>query len=388
MTPRSTFTSVCSNNAGIKTCLLLQIPNWTEYLALWTIPKKQFTPSSIRKTNVHIPKPLHVPSRNSIPIQMGAFHSVVTIRLWNAGSDTSDVMQLAARPKPSTPLYDNLLRQLESATDRGRDFMEFLAKELFFDKLLRQDERGRALEKPVALSLKIEQLLRMVLNQRTIYVGANFPSPERLHRINNHQLEDDDVTEILDKWGRWPPEWMNPAGLEKYTVLLQTYTNAANRRLRGAFECFKHGISGCQWLLKQLLKFPLIPVSADSAIFTGDVQAGDPLVYRSSAEQPSLWKPLDVGDATAPPMRKFLDAWNVYKESEQYKDIKKHSTERLEIQQRVNEQIISALQRRVLWTPTVSLTKQSRASRYFQYYAFGYKEDKGRRQRKNAHAKT
>ena len=304
-------------------------------------------------------QPLHVPSRNSIPIQMGAFHSVVTIRLWNAGSDTSDVTQLAARPKPPTPLYDNLLRQLESATDRGRDFMEFLARECFFDKLLRQDERGRALEKPVALSLKIEQLLRMVLNQRTIYVGGNFPSPDRLDRINNHQLEDDDVTETLDTWGRWPPEWMNPAGLEQFTALRQTNESKANKRRRGAFESFKHGISGCQWLLKQLLKFPLIPVSADSAIFTGDVQAGDPLVYRSSAEQPSLWKPLDVGDAIAKPMRDLLDAWNVFKESSQYKDIKEHSTKHLENQQRFNEQILSALQRRVLRTPTVSLTKQS-----------------------------
>ena len=50
---------------------------------------------------------------------------------------------------------------------------------------------------------------------------------------------------------------------------------------------------------------------------------------------------------------------NVFKESSQYKDIKEHSTKHLENQQRFNEQILSALQRRVLRTPTVSLTKQS-----------------------------
>ena len=74
---------------------------------------------------------------------------------------------------PSTPLYDNLIANLETSAQEhpsGEEFMKYITECCFFGDLLTMDEYGERNDTPVQLSVKMEELLRAARRQRELHI--------------------------------------------------------------------------------------------------------------------------------------------------------------------------------------------------------------------------
>ena len=111
----------------------------------------------------------------------------------------------AVELKPCTPLYDNLIENLEAhcKSPSGEAFLDYITDCCFYGKLLTMDEYGDPIETPLPLSVKMEELLRAAQGQREQH-------QKRLRRRGmqyaHGPLEEmrmdpvDDMKEIFNTW--------------------------------------------------------------------------------------------------------------------------------------------------------------------------------------------
>jgi len=174
-----------------------------------------------------------------------------------------------ARPavelRPSTPLYDNLIANLESAVQghRSREaFMNYVTDCCFYGKLLTMDVYGDPIETPVPLSVKMETLLRAAQRQREQHqerlrgrgVEYAYGPLEEMHMDPG-----DDMKEIYNTWRQDVESWMKPCTLATYRHLEQNgLFQGAHQLGKKTFSTYLFQLSGCKFLLHKLIELPLI----------------------------------------------------------------------------------------------------------------------------------
>ena len=202
----------------------------------------------------------------------------------------------AVKLTPSTPLYDNLIANLEPAVRNhrsGEAFMEYITQCCFFGKLLTLDVYGEPVDTPVPLSVKMEELLRAAKKRRELHM-------ERLRRrgvhigVHNDMHMDpvNDMKEIYNTWRQDVQSWMRPSTLDTYKEHERNHRwQKAHQLGKTAFSTYLFHLSGCKFLLHKLIELPLISLSS----------AG-------SAERPAAI------------LTELIDAYEEHKKTQQYQD--------------------------------------------------------------------
>ena len=99
---------------------------------------------------------------------------------------------------PLTPLWDRFLEnlQLETDTENGRDFVNFIQNHCFHGELLFKDSNGDFVDTEIPLAVKMESLFETAWHRRHLAL-------ERIRRdgwiVNDetHELDDDDMKTLL-----------------------------------------------------------------------------------------------------------------------------------------------------------------------------------------------
>ena len=125
---------------------------------------------------------------------------------------TSNAQRSAEQPahdpvmlRAATPLYDNLIANLEPAArqhPQGNGFIEYITKSCFFDNILTVDVYGERLEKPIPLAVKMERLLETANRQRELYIGSS--SLPANTDLNSLCIESDGMRNIFNNWRAHP----------------------------------------------------------------------------------------------------------------------------------------------------------------------------------------
>ena len=173
--------------------------------------------------------------------------------------------------RPATPLYDNLIANLEPAVRShpcGHPFIDYITQCCFFGSLLTMDPFGQPIDKPVPLAVKMEELLRTAQRQRELHL-------ERLKRRcgraqappNNLRMTNEDMKEIYNEWRKDVQSWMRESTLATYEELNHSCRHQEAHQLgKRTFSAYLFQLSGCKFLLHKLIELPLISQSsADSA---------------------------------------------------------------------------------------------------------------------------
>ena len=136
-----------------------------------------------------------------------------------------------------------------------------------------------------------------------------------------HQIEEDDMRAIYNRW-RWDADsWMNPETLMKYNQLLDRGKNGAAQQLgKTAFSTYLFQLSGSKFLLHKLIQLPILPQCT---------MVQDP----GSAEPPAALCPL------GPVLMKCVTDLQEHKKSDKYKAAVERSKKRASDDSRLSKQI-------------------------------------------------
>ena len=173
---------------------------------------------------------------------------------------------------PATPLYDNLIANLESAVEShraGKGLMNYIKESCFWDKLLNIDVYGDPIEKSVPLSVKMETLLRTSHEQRVKQRTRLRRRGERVKPVEEMRMRPvDDMKEIFNAWCKDVGSWMKPSTLEHYNDLLWYGRRQQAHLVRSsAFSTYIFQLSGCKFLLHNFIELPLIRLRpADASV--------------------------------------------------------------------------------------------------------------------------
>jgi hypothetical protein len=226
----------------------------------------------------------------------------------------------AVELRPSTPLYDNLIANLQSAAQghrSGEAFINYITECCFYEKLLIMDVYGESIETPVPLSVKMESLLRAAQRQREEHqkrlrrrgVPYAFGPVEEMHMD-----PDVDMKEIFNTWREDVESWMKPRTLETYRHLEQkSLFQEAHQLGKKTFSTYLFQLSGCKFLLHKLIQLPLIRSSPAGTV--------------RSVEQPAAI------------LMQLLNAYEEHKQTQQYQKAirrnKEHQVGRLRLSQHI-----------------------------------------------------
>ena len=161
-----------------------------------------------------------------------------------------------------TPAWDNLVADLDSAAQkhrRGGEFLDYIGRCCFQYKLLYMDPYGNTVETPVPLSLKMETLLRVVLNQRQLHLNRLRLRGHESGYVSVHDMKVDPVwgmKEIYNTWRANVGSWMQYGTLATYNN--HKDQQAAHQIAHRAFHTYLFHLSGNKFLLHKLLELPLI----------------------------------------------------------------------------------------------------------------------------------
>ena len=261
------------------------------------------------------------------PLDTGGPYSFMGV--WESFRSVEQPAPLQARLKPArqavvlrpfTPLYDNLIANLELAVQghrSGQGFIDYITDCCFFGKLLTMDVYGDPIETPVPLSVKMETLLQAARRQRE-------KQQQRLKRRGvqyayvpleeMHMDPADDMKEIFNTWRQDVDSWMKPSTLTTYRDLQQNgLSQAAHQLAKKTFSTYQFQLSGCKFLLHKLIQLPLIRSSPAGTV--------------RSVEQP-----LAI-------LSQLLYAYEEHKQTEQYQKAIRRNKEHQVAQLRLSQQI-------------------------------------------------
>ena len=231
------------------------------------------------------------------------------------GSDTHPAVSDLRAP---TPLWDNVLAKLDraSSSGQGQQMMKFITETCFHGKLCHKNAYGEDLEKPMALTLKMEILLETAAKRRKIVLNSLSNSAAQPVPDTEYVIAEEDMREMWNTW-RWDVEsWMSEKNLKTYYDLLWWGKRGdAQKMTKSLFSAFKQHVSGCKFLLHKLIQLPII---AQCQATSSD-----------SAEQPA--------SITA-----LLEEFRVHKESDGYKSAVKESAKKAKEHKRLSKEICNA----------------------------------------------
>ena len=112
------------------------------------------------------------------------------------------------------------------------------------------------LEQPIPLSVKMEDLLNIVLAQRRkIAAAASLSHKELAH----HQATPSQMKDMINAWRKNVSSWMSTRSLDQYQGLRDQKRNQdANQFAHKRFATYCFQISGCRFLLKKLIELPIV----------------------------------------------------------------------------------------------------------------------------------
>ena len=138
---------------------------------------------------------------------------------------TSNAQRSAEQPardpvtlRAPTPLYDNLIANLEAAArqhPQGNGFSDYITKSYFFDNIPTVDVYGERLEKPIPLAVKMERLVETAKRQRELHIRSSRRSANTM--LNSMCIEPNSMRNIFNNWRAHPEEWMKNSTLAEHT---------------------------------------------------------------------------------------------------------------------------------------------------------------------------
>jgi hypothetical protein len=214
------------------------------------------------------------------------------------------------RLTPCTPLYDQFLADLEQENEIGdvSSLIEYIQKFCFFDDLCYVNPSGEEMEQPLPLSVKMEDLLSVVSEQRRkIAETSRFD----ISHLSHHHATDLEMKNRMNAWHHDVASWMCPSNQQKYWSLKRNRPQEAHQYSKRRFTTYCFHISGCRFLLQMLIELPIVRVG--------------------SAARPA--------SSTSAAIKDLLEALQQHKETEQYKKAVLASAKRMDSQERISKQI-------------------------------------------------
>ena len=95
----------------------------------------------------------------------------------------------------------------------GQAFVKYIQDCCFHGELLYKDIYGQPLEKPVPLSVKMEEMLRTAQRQRMLHLQRRGFSAEQ---PDDMAMDSEDMKEIYNSWRKDVRSWMAPSTLKNY----------------------------------------------------------------------------------------------------------------------------------------------------------------------------
>ena len=260
------------------------------------------------------------------------------IQLWGEPDRASVEQPDNVRLCPVTPLFDKFIENLELATEneQGREVMKFIEDNCFFGDLCWINRSGDAVQTPISLPLKMETLLEAARTQRQLYLEG-LPPWRKVNVVDaTHEIEEEDMRDIYNRW-RWDADsWMNPETLETYNQFLDRGKKGAAQQLgKTAFSTYLFQLSGSKFLLHKLIQLPILPQCTM-------------VQYSGSAEPPAALYLL------GPVLMKCVTDLQEHKKSDTYKAAVERSKKRASDDSRLSKQI---------WEQTKVLSKAKALSK-------------------------
>ena len=242
------------------------------------------------------------------------------------------------RLRAATPLFNKFFENLELATEneQGRKVMKFIEDNCFFGNLCWINCTGDTVQTPIPIALKMETLLAAARTQRNLYL-EHLPPWRKVKVVDaTHQIEEEDMRTIYNRW-RWDADsWMNPETLIEYNQLMDRGKNNAAQQLgKTAFSAYLFQLSGSKFLLHKLIQLPILAQC-------------NMVQFPRSAEPPAALYPL------GPVLMKCVTDLQEHKKSDTYKAAVERSKKRASDDSRLSKQI---------WEQTKVLSKAKALSK-------------------------
>ena len=214
------------------------------------------------------------------------------------------------RLTPYTPLYDQFLADLEQENESGdvSSLIEYIQKFCFFGDLCYVNPSGERMEQPLPLSVKMEDLLVVVSEQRRKIAEA---SRFDISRLSHHHATDLEMMNRMNAWRNDVASWMCHRNQQKYWSLKRNRPQEAHQYTKRRFSTYCFHISGCRFFLHVLIELPIVRVDS----------AARPASFTSAA------------------IKDLLKALVRHKETQQYKKAVEASAHRMDNKERLSKRI-------------------------------------------------
>ena len=167
---------------------------------------------------------------------------------------------------------------------------------------------GERFEQPLPLSLKMEDLLRVVSAQRGEIAAA---AGLRDSSMSRHHATQSQMKDMMNAWRNNVGSWMCIRNQSRYWDFKQQRNQDAHQFAKSCFTTYCFQLSGCRFLLHKLIELPIVRVG--------------------SAARPA--------SSTIAVVKDLLAALQVHKRTDQYKKAVIASKKRMDDQERTSRQI-------------------------------------------------
>ena len=172
-------------------------------------------------------------------------------------------------PLRLTPLYDYLLNNLRHHVPQ---LLAYISEKCFRGELLTKTFFGETLERPMKLSVKMEELLDVCQARRELHVdylrklGDPRCSAEQPEADNLIVFNDNDMVRIMNTWRKDVGSYMRPATLWQYQRDLKFNPEKAHSKSKSIHSLHLFQISGCKFLVHAFIRMPVLSECAEQPV--------------------------------------------------------------------------------------------------------------------------
>ena len=172
-------------------------------------------------------------------------------------------------PPPLTPLYDHLLNSLRHHVPQ---LLAYISEKCFRGELLTKNFFGETLERPMRLSVKMEELLDVCQARRQLHVdylrklGDPRCSAEQPEADNLIVFNDNDMVRIMNTWRKDVVSYMRPATLWQYHRDLKFNPEKVHSKSKSIHSLHLFQISGCKFLVYAFIRMPVLSECAEQPV--------------------------------------------------------------------------------------------------------------------------
>ena len=192
---------------------------------------------------------------------------------------TSFTPPLPPHPPPAlpvTPLYDYLLNNLRHHVPQ---LLAYIAENCFRGELLTKTSFGYTLERPMKLSVKMEELLDICQARRELHV--DYLREVRDPRCSREQPEADnlivfnsnDMARIMNLWRKDARSYMQPATLSQYQQDLKFDPEKAHKTAKSMHGVHLFQLSGCKFVVRAFIGIPVLCKFLEQSVIDQLLQA-------------------------------------------------------------------------------------------------------------------